>query len=56
MNSNRFQWPTEIPRLLWSPQKCPLCTSVEFQIAEEHPLLRLLGTKRSRYLTLPRLA
>jgi hypothetical protein len=43
MKLNRFQWPTELPRLLWSPPKCPLCTSVEFQIAEKDPLDRPLS-------------
>jgi hypothetical protein len=38
MNADRFQWPSEIPRLLWPLRKCPLCTSVEFVPAEKHLL------------------
>jgi len=43
MNSLRINWPTGLPRLLGSPQECPVCTSVEFTDAELHRLDRILA-------------
>jgi len=31
-------WPDRFPRLLWSSRSCPLCSSIEFRVAESHPL------------------
>jgi hypothetical protein len=36
-------WPGNLPRLLWMHRECPLCSSIEFKIAESQPLDRLLG-------------
>lgn len=37
-----MNWPGSVPRLLWMRRECPLCSSIEFQTAESHPLDRLL--------------
>ena len=34
MNSARLNWPPVIPRVLWTRQQCPLCSSFEFKQAE----------------------
>src|SRR5882724_9945950 len=38
MHAPRFDWPANLPRLLWSPRTCPLCTSLEFTEAELQPM------------------
>jgi hypothetical protein len=38
-----LNWPSRLPRLLWRRRQCPLCSSVEFKMAETHPLDSLLG-------------
>lgn len=38
MNSDRLQWPSVMPRLLWPPRRCPVCTSVEFTSTEDYAL------------------
>jgi hypothetical protein len=43
MNAPRFDWPSSLPRLLWSPRICPLCTSLEFTEAELLPMDRPLA-------------
>jgi hypothetical protein len=43
MNAPRFDWPSSLPRLLWSPRTCPLCTSLEFTEAELLPMDRPLA-------------
>jgi len=43
MNSPRFSWPSGLPRLLYSPKECPVCTSFEFTEAEFHPLDRIFS-------------
>jgi hypothetical protein len=35
-------WPSNVPRLLLMRRECPLCSSLEFKIAESQPLDRLL--------------
>lgn len=34
----KIMWPAGIPRVLWMHRKCPLCSSIEFTVAETHPL------------------
>ena len=43
MNSPRFRWPIGLPRMLSSPKKCPVCTSIEFTEAEFHSLDRVFS-------------
>jgi hypothetical protein len=43
MNSLRFSWPAGLPRVLGSPEVCPVCTSFQFVDAEFRPLDRILS-------------
>src|SRR3978361_875382 len=43
MSAPPFDWPWNLPRLLWSPRTCPLCTSLEFTEAELQPMDRPLA-------------
>lgn len=35
-------WPRNVPRLLLIRKECPLCSSIEFQTGDSHPLDRVL--------------
>jgi hypothetical protein len=43
MDLAEVNWPSSLPRLLWKRPDCPLCSSIEFREAEQHPLDGLLG-------------
>jgi hypothetical protein len=38
-----LNWPNRLPRLLWMRRQCPLCSSIQFQLAETESLDVLFG-------------
>ena len=43
MDIASFHWPGILPRILWMRRQCPICSSIQFQLAESEPLDGLFG-------------